>query len=272
MSALGMPLPRKEDPALLSGRGRYADDLPEPRGTLHAHVIRSPHAYAVIRGIDASAARRLPGVAAVITGEEVRALTDPFLIALKAPVHQWSLAVERVRYVGEAVAAVVANSRANAERAAELVAVTYDVLPPVTSAEAALHTDAPLIAPEWGDNILFQERFREGEPELAAARCRTISGKVSSQRISGAPLEPRGIIATWDPAALMIRMWESTQQPHLVRTYVAQALGISENQVSVTQPQVGGAFGLKQPTSQEEVLIAYLALRLRRPVRWIEQR
>src|SRR5579862_4631399 len=95
---LGVPLVRKEDPALLSGRGRYADDLPVANGTLHAHVIRSPHAHAKILRIDAAAALALPGVAAVITGEDVRKLTDPFLIALKQPVHQWSLAVERVRY------------------------------------------------------------------------------------------------------------------------------------------------------------------------------
>jgi len=106
---LGVPILRKEDPALLSGAGRYADDLPVPAGTLHAHVIRSPHAHAKIVGIDATEALAQDGIWAVVTGEDVRALSDPFLIALKAPVHQWSLAVERVRYVGEPVALVVAE-------------------------------------------------------------------------------------------------------------------------------------------------------------------
>src|SRR5262249_58194636 len=105
---------RKEDPALVSGRGRYADDLPVPTGTLHAHVIRSPYAHAKILRIDGAAALALPGVAAVITGDDVRQLTDPFLIALKQPVHQWSLAVERVRYVGEAVVLGVAERRDDA--------------------------------------------------------------------------------------------------------------------------------------------------------------
>ena len=108
---LGSSTLRKEDAALLSGRGRYADDLPVPNGTLHAHVVRSPHAHAEIVAIDTSAALALPGVWAVITGDDVKKLSDPFLIALKAPVHQWSLAIERVRYVGEAVALVVAESR-----------------------------------------------------------------------------------------------------------------------------------------------------------------
>src|SRR5499427_5063488 len=117
MTVLGESLVRKEDPALLSGRGRYADDLPVPHGTLHAHVIRSPHAHAKILRIDTTAALALPGVFAVVTGEDVRRLTDPFLIALKAPVHQWSLAVERVRYVGEPVALVVADTRYIAEDA-----------------------------------------------------------------------------------------------------------------------------------------------------------
>src|SRR5215470_17369233 len=128
---LGVPVLRKEDPALLSGRGRYADDLPVPAGTLHAHVIRSPHAHAKIVGIDARAALAQEGVWAVVTGEDVRRLSDPFLIALKAPINQWSLAVERVRYVGEPVALVVAESRYLAEDVADLVQIDYEPLPAV---------------------------------------------------------------------------------------------------------------------------------------------
>ena len=124
--SLGTPIVRKEDPALLSGRGRYADDLPVSTGTLHAHVLRSPHAHAKIAGIDASEALAQDGVWAVITGEDVQKLSDPFLIALKAPIDQWSLAVERVRYVGEPVALVVADSRYLAEDAAEVVRIEYE--------------------------------------------------------------------------------------------------------------------------------------------------
>src|SRR5271166_3545754 len=117
---LGKPIRRKEDPALLSGRGRYADDLPVPAGTLHAHVIRSPHPHANIVSVDASEALAKDGVWAVITGEDVRKLSEPFLVALKTPVHQWSLAVGRVRYAGEPVALIVAEDRYLAEDAGEL--------------------------------------------------------------------------------------------------------------------------------------------------------
>ena len=134
---------RKEDPALLSGRGRFADDLPMPIGTLHAHVIRSPHAHANITGIDAAAALAQDGVWAVVTGEEVRKLSDPFLIALKAPIDQWSLAVERVRYVGEPVALVIAESRYVAEDAAELVTIDYEPLEAVIDPQAACRASRP---------------------------------------------------------------------------------------------------------------------------------
>src|SRR5262245_36599004 len=149
---LGNPLVRKEDPALLSGCGRYADDLAVSNGTLHAHVVRSPHAHAKILRIDVAAALALPGVAAVISGEDVRKLTDPFLIALKQPVHQWSLAVERVRYVGEAVALVVAESRYVAEDAAELVEVDYEPVEAVIDPIAACGPSAPLLHPACKTN------------------------------------------------------------------------------------------------------------------------
>src|SRR5713226_7402807 len=139
---------RKEDPALLSGRGRFADDLPIPTGTLHAHVIRSPHAHAEIVSIDARDALAREGVWAVITGEDVRKLSDPFLIALKAPIDQWSLAVERVRYVGEPVALVVADTRYLAEDAAELVSIDYEALAAVIDPRAACGPSAPLLHAE----------------------------------------------------------------------------------------------------------------------------
>src|SRR5271168_4673687 len=149
---VGKSVLRKEDPALLSGRGRYADDLAVPVGTLHAHVIRSPHAHADIVAIDVTAALKHDGVWAVITGEDVRKLSDPFLAAVKTPVFQWSLAVERVRYVGEPVALVVAESRYIAEDAAELVTVDYAPLQAVIDPLAACEKSAPLIHPEARTN------------------------------------------------------------------------------------------------------------------------
>ena len=164
---LGTPVLRKEDPALLSGRGRYADDLPVPTGTLHAHVVRSPHAHAKIAGIDPTEALAQDGVWAVITGEDVRKLSDPFLIALKAPIHQWSLAVERVRYVGEPVALVVAETRYLAEDAADLVRVDYEPLEAVIDPKAACGNEAPLLHAEAKTNEISVRRFSYGDTKSA---------------------------------------------------------------------------------------------------------
>src|SRR6195256_2559648 len=168
--SLGASILRKEDPALLSGRARYADDLPVPTGTLHAHVIRSPHAHARIVGIDASEALAHDGIWAVVTGEDVRKLSDPFLIALKAPIDQWSLAVERVRYVGEPVALVVADSRYLAEDAAEVVRIEYEALEAVLEPRAACDPSAPLLHPRAGGNEISARKFTYGDCKNAFER------------------------------------------------------------------------------------------------------
>jgi 2-furoyl-CoA dehydrogenase large subunit len=156
---LGAPIVRKEDPALLSGRGRYADDLPVPPGTLSAHVIRSPHPHADIVSIDVTAALAIDGVWAVITGEDVKKLSDPFLVALKAPVHQWSLAVSRVRYVGEPVALVVAENRYLAEDAAERVQIEYAPIEAVIDPVAACGAGTPILHAEAKTNEISVRRF-----------------------------------------------------------------------------------------------------------------
>ena len=157
---LGKSIVRKEDPRLLSGRGRYADDLPVPAGTLHAHVIRSPHPHADIVRIDAAEALAMDGVWAVITGEEIKKISDPFLVALKVPVHQWSLAVDRVRFVGEPVALVVAENRYLAEDAAERVAIEYAPVEAVIDPLKACAPEAPLLHPEAKTNQVSVREFR----------------------------------------------------------------------------------------------------------------
>src|SRR5579859_7282983 len=161
---------RKEDASLLSGRGRYADDLPVPVGTLAAHVVRSPHAHADIVRIDATRALAQDGVWAVLTGADVRKLSEPFLAAVKTPVQQWALAVERVRYVGEPVALVVAESRYIAEDAAELVNIEYAPLEAVVDPRAACAKTAPLIHPQAGTNEVSVRKFSYGDPDGAFAR------------------------------------------------------------------------------------------------------
>src|SRR5580693_5948810 len=192
---------RKEDPALLSGRGRYADDLPVPVGTLHAHVVRSPHAHADIVAIDASAALAHDGVWAVITGEEVRKLSEPFLAAVKTPVQQWSLAVERVRYVGEPVALVVAESRYIAEDAGELVEIEYEPLEAVIDPLAACESDAPLLHPEAKTNEVSVREFRYGDTTAAFARAdRRITMTTEFPRLSFTPIECYVVAAEHNPA------------------------------------------------------------------------
>jgi len=273
---VGQSIPGLTNRRLARGRGRYVADVALP-GALHVAIVRSPHAHALIRAIDAAAAEATPGVACVVTGAEIGERTNPLpegwdtTRARARRVDWYALCQDRVRYVGEAVAAVVAADPATAIAAAGLVDVDYQVLPAVSSAEAALADGATRVAPDWPDNVLFTERFAEGMMPAPEDNC-VLFGTVASQRISGAPIEPRGILASWDDGEQLLRITESTQQPHLVRSYVAEALRLPERSVVVAQPHVGGAFGLKQPTSQEEVLVGYLALRLRRPVRWIEER
>jgi len=167
--ALGSAMTRLEDPALLTGAGRYCDDAPVAVGTLYAAILRSPKAHAKILSIDVSAAKALPGVHAVITGEDIRAISDPFLVALKAPIYQWSLAVDAVRFVGEAVAVVVADDRYIAEDGVELVNVTYEDLPVVVDCLKAVQPDAPVLHAPAGTNEISNRRFVYGEPDKAFA-------------------------------------------------------------------------------------------------------
>jgi carbon-monoxide dehydrogenase large subunit len=278
MTSVGRGLPGRANARLAGGRGRFVDDI-RLRGTCHVAIVRSPHASAEVLKVDLEPALALPGVVAAVDGAEIRRRTNPIpegwdtsVIGARR-VDWYALAAERVRYVGEAVAAVVATDRHTAVQAAEAVEVEYQPLPAVTSAGQALDPGAPLVEPGWDDNLLLTQRFAAGDVDGAMERAeRVISGRVSSQRITGVPIEPRGILASYDRNEGRLTFWESTQQPHQVRSYLAQALAVDEAAIRVVQPHVGGAFGLKQPTSQEEVLLAFLALELGRPVKWIESR
>jgi 2-furoyl-CoA dehydrogenase large subunit len=272
--ALGRPLVRKEDPALLSGRGRYADDLPEPRGTLHAHVIRSPHAHAKILAIDAAAALALPGVAAVITGEDVRGLTDPFLIALKQPVHQWSLAVERVRYVGEAVALVVAESRYVAEDAAELVQIDYAPEEAVIDPVVACGKSAPLLHPACKTNEISVRKFAYGNTAAAfAAADRTVALTVDFPRLSFTPMECYVVVAEYRPHDQSYDVLANFQGPFSTHPVMAKALRVPGTKMRLRiPPDSGGSFGIKLSVFPYIVLAAIAAKITGRPVKWVEDR
>src|SRR5712671_3577651 len=271
---LGIPLVRKEDPALLSGRGRYADDLPVPSGTLHAHVVRSPHAHAKILRIDAAAALALPGVAAVISGEDVRKLTDPFLIALKEPVHQWPLAVERVRYVGEAVALVVAESRYVAEDAAELVQVDYEQVAAVVDPLAACSQSAPLLHPACKTNEISVRKFAYGDTAAAfAAADRIIALTVDYPRLSFTPMECYVVVAAHQPHDDSYDVLANFQGPFSTHPVMAKALRVPGTKMRLRiPPDSGGSFGIKLSVFPYVVLTAIAAKITGRPVKWVEDR
>jgi len=268
------PVLRKEDPALLSGRGRYADDLPVPVGTLHAHVIRSPHAHAEILRVNATEALEQDGVWAVITGEDIRKLSDPFMAAIKVPVQQWALAVERVRYVGEPVALVVAQTRYLAEDAGELVAVDYKPLEAAIDPQAACESSAPLLHPEARTNEISVREFRYGDPASAFARAdRRIAMTVPFPRLSFTPIECYVVVAQHNAAESSYDVLANFQGPFSMHPVMARALRVAGPKLRLRiPPDSGGSFGIKLSIFPYIVLVALAARITGRPIKWVEDR
>jgi len=278
VSYVGQRIPSLTSTRLVAGRGRFVDDLQLP-GMTWAAILRSPFAHARIRSIDASAAEALPGVLYVLTGREVAESMNPIpetydTAAVGAKGVRWyALCNDRARYVGEAVAAVVAEDKFTAYAALDLIQVDYEELPVASDPEQAMQDGAPLVEPEWGDNIMASRDIVLGDPDAAfAAADGIVSGYVRSARITGTAIEPRGCVASYDAYDDSLTFWDSTQNPHPLRNYLAETLGMPDTSIRVIQPNVGGGFGLKIPTFQEEPLVAYLARKLKRPVKWIEER
>jgi carbon-monoxide dehydrogenase large subunit len=278
MTYVGTSVPGLTNRQLASGHGTYVGDIQLP-GMAYVAILRSLHAHARILSIDTSRAEAAPGVLCVATGAEVQATLGPIPEAWNTReigakgVRWYPLAAERVRYVGEAVAAVVAENKYSAAAALDLIDVEYEELVAVTDPERAMEEGSALVEPDWGDNVLITRDFRAGDTDRAFADTEHVaSGTVRSQRITGVPLEPRGCVASYDPFTGQLTYWDSTQNPHPLRTYLAEILRMPETSIRVIQPHVGGAFGLKQPTFQEQPLVAYLSRKLGRPVKWIEER
>ncbi len=282
----GAVIPRREDPRLLTGRGRYVDDI-TLRGMAHVAFLRSPYAHARIRRLDPEAARRLPGVVAVFTHADLgeRATVPPLEAEVAPPRLAAEIAFtvkraspellcrERVHYVGEAVAAVVAESRALAEDALDLMEVDYEPLPAVVDCEAALAPGAPRVHPEWGDNVAVHFAHTVGDPEPAfRAADLVVRERVRIQRHAGMPLEPRGIVAEPSGREGTVTVWTSHQIPHFVQGALAAVLRVPAHRVRVVTPDVGGGFGTKALVYPEDILVPLLALRLGRPLKWIEDR
>ena len=276
----GASVKRSEDPRILTGRGRYVDDVKLP-GMLHAAFVRSPLAHGRVLAVDASAARALPGVVAVLTGADLEAMTvrgpDPLLAMMGGggPTPEYSLlATDKVRLVGDPVAVVIAESRYLAEDGCELVEVDYEDLPPVASAAVALDAGSPPVFANLGNNIIGPHKrseFGDVAGTFAAAD-RIAEFHIDVHRHQNVPMEGRGCVASYDADSGVMTMHAATQGVHITRMGVAARLGIEPDKVRVLAGDIGGSFGLKIGASREELAVAAASRALGRPVKWVEDR
>jgi len=276
-SYIGRSVPRPNLARLTQGRGQYVSDLVLPR-MAHVAFLRSPHAYARIKAIDTAQARRAPGVIAIVTGAELAKVITPWVGVLthlkglkSAPQH--AIAVDRACWQGEAVCAVVARTRADAEDACALIAVDYEALAAVTDAETALDPATPVIHPELGDNLAFERALTAGDPDQGFADADAIAETTFVfGRHTGVTNEPRAIVADWNPGEQRLTVYQGTQAPHMMQNLFAKHLGLEEHQVRVLTKDVGGSFGIKVHVYADEMATAALAKLLRRPVKFVADR
>ncbi len=281
----GAAVKRREDPRFLRGEGRYVDDV-RLAGMLHAAFLRSPHAHARILAIRTDAARAVPGVTAVFTFADLERWMKPLPLFGAVPpglgaaitfdvrqAPQFALCRARARHVGEIVAMVVAESRAVAEDAVELIAVEWEPLPPVVDMVAAAGPGGPLIHPEWGTNVAIGFTHTVGDPDAAFARAEVVlSETFRIQRYVGMPIECRGVVAAWERRDGTLTTWNSTQVSHFVQQGLTTALGLPPHKIRVIAPDLGGGFGTKASGYAEDALVPIAAVALNRPVKWIEDR
>jgi CO/xanthine dehydrogenase Mo-binding subunit len=277
-SYVGRTLARSGARRAVAGRGTYADDLTLPR-MLHAAFVRSPHAHAKIVRINTETASRAPGVVKVMTGAELAKLcTAPWIGTLtcfpgmkSAP--QYPMAVDRACWQGEPVVMVIAQTRALAEDAAELVGIEWQELPAVTAKESALTKNAPVLHPSLGDNLAFRKVIDTGGVDAAFAASDTIvEGTFEFARHTAVSLEPRIVLADYDKHTRRLTLYTSSQVPHMIQTVFARTLGVPEHNVRVVAPDVGGSFGLKIHTYGDEIAATAAAMVLGRPVKFVADR
>ncbi len=273
---IGKALKRKEDPRLIQGLAHYVDDvrLPEMH---YASFVRSPYAHARIRSIDTSKAQQAPGVVLVLTGEDLRGAVGPVPCAAQIPdmkpATRLVLAQGKVRFVGEAVAMVVADDRYAARDAVDLIEVDYEPLTPIVDPEKAMASGATPIHEQNKDNVAYRWELEGGDIKKAFKTAdKVIRQRILNQRLIPVAMEPRGVLADYKPGEKQLTIWSSTQIPHLLKTQLAVMLGVPETSVRVIAPEVGGGFGSKLNVYPEEALAGYAAMRLGKPVKWIESR
>ena len=271
---LGRARERIEDAALLRGQGRFADDLAVPPGTLQAAVLRSPHAHARIRRLDVSPALSMEGVRAVLTGEDVKRWASPFAVGVRQPMQHWALAVDKVRYVGEPVAVVVAENRYRAEDALDRISVEYEPLPAVVDPVAATSSDAPLLHEAVGSNVVVDRHYRYGEPERAFENAaHRVSVTVHYPRNSCTPIECFVVLAEYRDADGSYEVHSNFQGPFGLHSVMARALNVPGSKLRLRMPpDSGGSFGIKQAVFPYVVIMSLAARKAGAPVKWVEDR
>jgi aerobic carbon-monoxide dehydrogenase large subunit len=283
-TVIGASILRKEDRRFLTGRGTYVADIERP-GMTFGVFVRSPHAHARIRAIDSTAALALPGVLAVLTGEDIKrdgvgsipcgwCVTGKGGIPMKEPPHP-ALAQGKVRHVGDPVAFVIADTLAAARDAVAAVIVDYESLPPVTSLRSALEAGAPAVFDEIPDNICYDWELGDlGATEAAFKRAHHVAQiKLVNNRLVGNPMEPRAAIAEYDPATAQHTLWTTSQFPHIVKLLMGNfVLKIPQHKLRVIAPDVGGGFGVKQFHYAEEAVVTWASTKMGRPVKWVCER
>jgi aerobic carbon-monoxide dehydrogenase large subunit len=272
---IGERVRRKETQRFVTGTGRFVDDLLPP-GTLHAAFARSPCAHAHIKSVDVEAARAMPGVRAVFTGADIAGRIKPMRVggsSLLKPLKLYPLAVDKIRYFGEPVAVVVADNRYLAEDAVEAITIDYEPLPVVIDPEAALESAATAVHDELGGNTVYKFHFAtDGIDKVFAEADVVVKERIRSHRITACPIEPRAYLAHYNADEDSLTMWSATANPHSLRGRIADVINFPEGKIRVIAPDVGGSFGVKIQTYQEELLLPFISRELGRPVKWCETR
>ena len=271
---IGRPLPRREDEPLLRGLGAFTADIEEPAGTLHAVFVMSTRAHARIVGIDVADAVKAEGVIAVYTGPDLVGRIKPITADISQPGYQpvsrRVLPTDRVRFVGEAVAVVIAESRYLAEDAAELVQVDYEELEPVIDVDQAVRPDAPTLHEATSSNVVFQATYKSAHFDAVFASAEhVVRDTFQSHRLAAVAIETRGCLAVYQRRNDSLTLWTSTQIPHTVRTAIANLLDWEETRLRVVAPDVGGGFGTKAAVYPEELIVSFAARELNAPIKWI---
>jgi len=273
---IGAALPRKEDLRFLTGHGRYVEDIEVP-GALHACFVRSPHPHAKILSIETETAKKASGVIAIYTGKDLARWTTPLRMAPPIeglrPVEMTTLPIDKVRFHGDPVACVIATSRYLAEDAAERVEVDYEPLPAVANLEQALLENAVKVDESLPSNLVSIQKYKTGDPEARKREAfKVVESEFHQGRMTHLPIETRGLAAVWDEGRQHLTVHIGNQVPHPYRSQVAARMRLSESQVTIVSPDVGGGFGQKIALYREELTVCAASRQLKRPVRWREDR